>query len=292
MPDTPKRTSPKFSAGLRRVAELRGELRDEVSQVSNTTLRRADNGVATLCIDREDKRNALNRATLEELCATLDELTSDPSVRVIVLRGAGDRSFCAGADLREVLECDTLEESRAHFDGVRQVIERMQNAPQPTVARVSGFALAGGCGLAVAADFTIAARNAVFGLPEIELGLLPLIVSEPIYRAMGSRKKLLDLALTGRRVDADEALSLGLVTRIVESADLDSEIDTLAETLAGLSSSALRMGKEAIYTMCELDDSAAMKYMREMTVIAARSDDASEGIAAFFEKRKPIWKGR
>jgi enoyl-CoA hydratase/carnithine racemase len=159
------------------------------------------------------------------------------------------------------------------------------------VSRVSGFALAGGCGLAVATDFTIAADDAVFGLPEIELGLLPLIVSEPIYRAIGSRKTLLDLALTGRRVKADEALRLGMVTRVVDSAELDAEIDSLTTTLAGLSASALRMGKEAIYTMCELDDSAAMKYLREMTVIAARSEDAAEGISAFFEKRTPAWKG-
>ncbi|MBW1882746.1 MAG: enoyl-CoA hydratase/isomerase family protein [Deltaproteobacteria bacterium] len=258
----------------------------------NITSHCADNGVATLCINREAKRNSLNRATLEDLCDALDRLSADEAVRVIVLRGAGDRSFCAGADLREVLECETLAESRAHFDGVRRVIEKMQNAPQPTVSRVSGFALAGGCGLAVATDFTIAGHDAVFGLPEIELGLLPLIVSEPIYRAVGSRKTLLDLALTGRRVEADEAMRLGLVTRVVDSAELDAEIASLTATLAGFSASALRMGKEALYTMCELDDSAAMKYLREMTVIAARSEDAAEGISAFFEKRTPAWKGR
>lgn len=107
--------------------------------MTDVTTERASNGVATLCINREAKRNALNRATLEALCDALDRLTADESVRAIVLRGAGDRAFCAGADLREVLECDTLAESRAHFDGVRQVIERMQNAPQPTVSRVSGY---------------------------------------------------------------------------------------------------------------------------------------------------------
>lgn len=260
--------------------------------MSNVISSQSDNGVATLTIDREEKRNALNRATLDELCDALDALSANDDVQVIVLRGAGDQSFCAGADLKEVLECETLAESRAHFDGVRRVIERMQNAPQPTVSRVSGFALAGGCGLAVATDFTIAGKGAVFGLPEINLGLLPLIVSAPIYRAVGSRKVLLDLALTGRRVLADEALRLGMVTRVVEDSALDAEIDTLATTLAGLPPAAMRMGKEALYTMCELDDSAAMKYLREMTVIAAQSEDASEGIDAFFAKRTPVWKGR
>jgi enoyl-CoA hydratase/carnithine racemase len=152
--------------------------------------------------------------------------------------------------------------------------------------------LAGGCGLAVATDFTIAGEGAVFGLPEIHLGLLPLIVSAPIYRAVGSRKVLLDLALTGRRVHADEALRLGMVTRVVADSALDAEVDALTATLAGLSPAAMRMGKEALYTMCELDDSVAMKYLREMTVIAARSEDASEGIDAFFAKRTPVWKGR
>ncbi|MFT5442081.1 MAG: enoyl-CoA hydratase/carnithine racemase [Myxococcota bacterium] len=260
--------------------------------MSNVTSSQSANGVATLTINREEKRNALNRATLDELCDALDALSASDDVRVIVLRGAGDQSFCAGADLKEVLECETLAESRAHFDGVRRVIERMQNTPQPTVSRVSGFALAGGCGLAVATDFTIAGEGAVFGLPEIHLGLLPLIVSAPIYRAVGSRKVLLDLALTGRRVHADEALRLGMVTRVVADSALDAEVDALTATLAGLSPAAMRMGKEALYTMCELDDSVAMKYLREMTVIAARSEDASEGIDAFFAKRTPVWKGR
>ncbi len=260
--------------------------------MTNVATDRACNGVVTLTIDREAKRNALNRATLEELCDALDALATDDSTRVIVLRGAGDQAFCAGADLREVLECETIADSRNHFDGVRRVIERMQNAPQPTVARVSGFALAGGCGLAVATDFTIAGRGAIFGLPEINLGLLPLIVSAPIYRAIGSRKTLLDLALTGRRVAAEEARQLGMVTRVVDDAELDSEVDLLTATLASLSPAALRMGKEALYTMCELEDSTAMKYLREMTVLAARSEDAAEGIEAFFDKRRPTWKGR
>ena len=260
--------------------------------MANVKIERTGNGIATLVIDRESKRNALNRATLDALCDHLDLLTAEEGVRVIILRGAGDQAFCAGADLREVLKCETLAESRAHFDGVRRVIVRLQNAPQPTISRVAGFALAGGCGLAVATDFTIAGEGAVFGLPEINLGLLPLIVSEPIYRAVGSRKVLLDLALTGRRVQASEAHQLGMVTRVVPDGELDAEVSSLADQLAGQSPAALRMGKEALYTMCELDDHAAMKYLREMTVIAARSDDAAEGIEAFFAKRQPVWKSR
>jgi enoyl-CoA hydratase/carnithine racemase len=167
----------------------------------------------------------------------------------------------------------------------------MQCAPAPVIARVPGYALAGGCGLAVAADLTIAAESARFGLPEIGIGLLPLMVSAPIYRALGSRKALLDLVLTGRTVEAAEARELGLATRVVPDAALDGEIATLCERFASLSPLALRLAKEAIYTLCEMETGAAMRYLRELIVLVAQTEDAREGISAFFEKRRPVWKG-
>ena len=248
--------------------------------------------VRTIAIDREAQRNALDRATLAELEVALDAAAAQQSVRVIVLRGAGDHAFCAGADLKEVLGHASIDESRRHFGGVARVIAAMERAPQPVIARVPGFALAGGCGLAVAADFTIASESAVLGLPEITLGLLPLMVSVPILRAVGSRKVLLDLALTGRRVKADEALALGLVTRVVADDALDDEIATLCERLASLSPQALAIGKEAIYAANEMEAGAALKYLREASVLVSRTEDASEGITAFFEKRDPRWTGR
>jgi enoyl-CoA hydratase/carnithine racemase len=243
-------------------------------------------------IDREEKRNALDRATCAELVAAFEDAGASPDVRAIVLRGSGDRSFCAGADLKEMLGHESIDESRSHFDAVRLVIEAMHAVSQPVISRVPGFALAGGCGLAVAADFTLASESAVFGLPEISLGLLPLVVSVPLYRAMGNRKALIDLVLTGRRVKADEALAMGLATRVLPDDQLDSEIDALCETLCAYSPAALRMGKEAVYGMCELEYGAAMKYMREMITLTSRTQDAAEGITAFFEKRDPRWSGR
>lgn len=260
-----------------------------MAEISSKT---ATSGVTTITIDREDKRNALDRATLHALVSALTIAGQDDAVRVILLRGAGDRAFCAGADLAEMLGHESIDASRDHFDGVRRVIEAMHAAPQPVVARVPGFALAGGCGLAVAADFTIASQSAVFGLPEISLALLPLVVSAPILRALGSRKALIDLVLTGRRVRADEALRLGLATRVVEDEELDDEVNALCEQLAKLSPAALRMGKEAVYTMCEMEYGASMKYLREMIVLTSMTDDAKEGIHAFFEKRDPKWTGR
>jgi enoyl-CoA hydratase/carnithine racemase len=249
-------------------------------------------GVRTVCIDRESKRNALNRSTLLELEEAFEAAARDPEVRVIVLRGAGERAFCAGADLAEVLDHESIEASRSHFGAVARVIRAMQRAGPPVIARVPGYALAGGCGLAVAADFTLASESARFGLPEIGIGLLPLMVSAPIYRALGSRKRLLDLVLTGRQVDAAEALEIGLVTRVVPDAQLDRELEALALRLASLSPAAMRLGKEAVYTLCEMDEDASLKYLREAIVLTSRTEDAREGISAFFEKREPVWKGR
>jgi enoyl-CoA hydratase/carnithine racemase len=168
----------------------------------------------------------------------------------------------------------------------------MHRAPQPVIARVQGFALAGGLGLAVAADFTIAAESAVLGLPEIGIGLLPMVVSAPILRATGSRKTVLDLVLTGRRVPAEEGRALGLLTRVVPDERIDAEVAALGAQLASLSPAALRLGKEAIYTMAEMEYGAALRYLREMIVLTALTEDAKEGIRAFFDKRKPVWSGR
>lgn len=259
--------------------------------MANVRVETDDRGVRTITIDREAARNALDRATLDALEAALVAARA-PEVRVVVLRGAGTQAFSAGADLKELLAHQTLDDRRRHFDGVARVIRAMHELAAPVVARVQGFALAGGCGVAVAADFTIAAESAVFGLPEIGIGLLPMVVSAPILRATGSRKVVLDLVLTGRRVPAAEALTLGLATRVVPDAELDDAIDALVAQLAALSPAALRLGKEAVYTMAELEYGAALRYLREMIVLTATTEDAQEGIRAFFEKRSPQWTGR
>jgi enoyl-CoA hydratase/carnithine racemase len=248
--------------------------------------------VRTLLIDRQERRNALDRATCSELEAGFRAASCDESVRVLVLRGAGDRAFCAGADLRELEGHESIEESRRHFEAIARVIRAMHAAPQPVITRVPGFALAGGCGLAVAGDITLAAESAVFGLPEIALGLLPMMVSAPILRAVGSRKVLLDLVLTGRRVEAEEALRLGLASRVVPDAELDTALDELADALASHSPSTVRIGKEAVYTMAEMEYDAALRYLREVVVTTSRTEDAREGVRAFFEKRPPQWVGR
>jgi len=260
--------------------------------VANVRSETDASGIRTLIIDREARRNALDRATLDELEAAFGEAASDAGLRVLVLRGAGSAAFCAGADLDELLAHSTIDDRRRHFDGVARVIAAMHRCPQPVIARVQGFALAGGLGLAVAADFTIAGAGAVLGLPEIGIGLLPMVVSAPILRATGSRKVVLDLVLSGRRVSAAEGRELGLVTRVVPDERLDAEIAELAARLAGFSPTALRLGKEAVYTMAEMEYGTALRYLREMIVLAALTEDAREGVRAFVEKRKPVWTGR
>jgi enoyl-CoA hydratase/carnithine racemase len=161
----------------------------------------------------------------------------------------------------------------------------------PVIAQVHGYALAGGCGLAAGADIVIAADDAVFGLPEVKVGLLPLIVMAPILRAVG-RKRAMLMILSGEPVSAPEALEMGLVSRVVPRALLETTVDTLARTLAGYSPTALGLAKEAAATAPDLEYGAALRYLRELLTLVALSDDAREGIAAFFEKRAPRFTGR
>jgi enoyl-CoA hydratase/carnithine racemase len=160
----------------------------------------------------------------------------------------------------------------------------------PVIAQVQGYALAGGCGLAVACDLVVAAEDAVFGLPEIRLGLLPLMVMAPILRT-ATPKRVMQMVLTGAEVPAREALEMGLVSRVVPRAELAATVSGLARALAGLSPATVAIAKEAFYTALEMEHGAALRYLRDLLTIVARSDDAQEGIAAFLEKRPPRWTG-
>ncbi len=247
-------------------------------------------GVARLTLNRPEVRNALNHALISELEAALRRLEADPAARVIVLRGAGDRAFCAGADLKGVGDRGTTLQARESFSGLARVLELMARMRTPVIAQVHGFALAGGCGLAAGADIVVAADDAVFGLPEIKVGLLPLIVMAPILRAVGRKRGLL-MIMSGESVSAREAYDMGLVSRLVPRAELESTVDALARTLAGYSPTALGLAKEAAATAPDMEYGAALRYLRELLTLVALSDDAREGIAAFFEKRPPRFTG-
>jgi enoyl-CoA hydratase/carnithine racemase len=248
-------------------------------------------GVATVTLNRPEARNALNRTLIRELGEALEALDLDAGARAIVLRGAGDRAFCAGADLKGMFHEAPILEARAQYAGLARILDGIPRMRTPVIGQVHGYALAGGCGLAAACDVVVASDDAVFGLPEIKLGLLPLMVLAPILRA-AAPKRVLQLVLTGAELPAREALAIGLVGQVVPRAELGPAVQAMARTLAGYSPATLAIAKEAFYTALELDHAKALPYLRDLLTIVARSEDAQEGIAAFLEKRPPCWTGR
>ncbi len=256
-----------------------------------TLLLEVVDGVGTITLNRPEARNALNPTVVRELAEALDRLETDPDTRVVVLRGAGERAFCAGADLKGMFGTTSILAARDQYAGVARVLETIPRMRTPVIAQVHGFALAGGCGLAAACDLVIAAEDAVFGLPEIKVGLLPLMVLAPILRA-ASPKRVLELILTGRELPAREALEIGLVTRVVPRVELEETVGRVARSLAALSPATVALGKEAFYRALELPHAQALAHLRDLLTIVARSEDAREGIAAFLEKRSPRWQGR
>jgi enoyl-CoA hydratase/carnithine racemase len=247
--------------------------------------------VATLTLNRPDARNALNATMIRELGAALAELEASPAARVVIIRGAGDRAFCAGADLRGMFRPGSPLEAREQYAGLARVLEAIPRMRAPVIAEVHGYALAGGCGLAAACDLVIAADDAVFGLPEIKLGLLPLMVLAPILRVTAPRR-VLELIVTGRELPAREAVEIGLANRAVPRAELAGAVGDVARRLAALSPATLALGKEAFYRALELPYSQALAQLRDLLAIVAQSPDAQEGIAAFLEKRPARWRER
>jgi enoyl-CoA hydratase/carnithine racemase len=247
--------------------------------------------VASVTLNRPEVRNALNATLIRELEQALAALEADQAARVIVLEGAGDKAFCAGADLKGVGDRGTTLQARESFGGLARILEAMARMKTPVIAKVHGFALAGGCGLAAGCDIVVAADDAVFGLPEIKIGLLPLIVMAPILRSVGRKRGML-MILSGEQVSAREAYEMGLVSRLVPRAELSPAVDALARALAGFSPTALGLAKEAAATVAGMEYGASLRYLREMITLVALSDDAREGIKAFFEKRAPNWTER
>jgi enoyl-CoA hydratase/carnithine racemase len=256
-----------------------------------TLLTSLDAGVARVTLNRPGVRNALSRTMVCELGAAFAAFDGDPAARVIVLAGAGDKAFCAGADLKGVGDRGTTLQARESFGAFADLLASMATLRTPLIAQVHGYALAGGCGLAAACDLLVAAEDAVFGLPEIRVGLLPLMVMAPILRAVGRKRGLL-MVLTGEPVSAREAFEMGLVSRLVSRAELERETTALATRIARSSPAAVTLAKEAASTIQDMEYGKSLRYLREMLTLVALSDDAREGIAAFFAKREPDWKGR
>jgi enoyl-CoA hydratase/carnithine racemase len=226
-----------------------------------------------------------------ELRSRLAEIKTDPQARVVVLAGAGDKAFCAGADLTGMAAgagALALHDARGEL---AQVFTELWELGKPTIARVRGYALAGGMGLALACDLVIAADDAVFGTPEIDVGLWPFMITVPLLRSMPA-KKALELMMTGRRVRAEEADRLGFVSRVVPVDSLDAEVDALAATLAAKSPATMRLGRDSFYAVVDQSAGDALARLHPLLTVIASTDDAAEGIAAFAERREPRWTGR
>jgi len=251
----------------------------------------ADGGVARVTINRPDRRNAMSYGVMQGLREAMARAKADQGVRVVVLTGAGDRAFCAGADLGGIAE--NAGAAAAH-DGrglLADLFRDMWALGKPIVARVRGYALAGGFGLACACDIVVAADDAVFGTPEIDVGLWPYMITVPLLRSMPP-KSALELMMTGRRLDAQEGARLGFVQHVVPAGELDGFVDELCAQLSSKSPLVLRWGREAFYRVLEMDANEALAYLQGMLTVTTLTEDAAEGVAAFTEKRAPNWKGR
>lgn len=260
-------------------------------QPANEVLYEVEGGIARLTINRPERRNALSWSVVDELRRRVAECKADPQARVLVLTGAGDKAFCAGADLGGMAEGAGYLDLHDARGQLAELFRDLWELGKPTIARVRGFCLAGGFGLALACDLVIAADDAVFGTPEIDVGLWPFMITVPLCRSMPP-KKALELMMTGRRVAAPEADRIGFVTEVVKWRDLDKTVDALAARLATKSPVALRLGRDSFYAVWDQAADDALRTLHPLLSIIAGTEDAAEGIAAFAEKRPPQWRGR
>lgn len=250
-----------------------------------------DSRVAVVTIDRPTVLNALNTALMEELLATLMDLGADTGVAVVVLTGTGERSFIAGADIKEMAGKTPLE-ARAYSELGQEIAHKLETMRKPTIAAVNGYALGGGCEMALACDVRLASENARFGQPEINLGIIPgWGATQRLARAtnIGYAKELI---LTGRMIDSAEALERGLVQHVYPPAELMPRTMELAREMATKSPVALFYAKEATNRSLHGDIGANLVHEADLYSLMFSTDDAREGLNAFVEKRDPTFIGK
>jgi enoyl-CoA hydratase/carnithine racemase len=241
--------------------------------------------VGRITLNRPDKRNPIGPATCGELVAALAAIKASPDVRVVILTGAGP-AFSAGGDL-SAMGAPEGGPTASLVD----LFTAMHELGKPIIAMVNGPALAGGLGLMVACDLVIAADSAVFGTTEIAVGLWPMMITAEITRSVG-RKKTLEMMLTGKKLDAREAAEHGLVNRVVPAEQLEAETMKLATELAERSPAAIRLGLLAFYRSQDMELEPQLRYLQAELGRVLALEDAREGITAFLQKRKPVWKGK
>jgi enoyl-CoA hydratase len=247
--------------------------------------------VATLTIQRPQRLNALDARTLDELRSAFLSFQSNDQIRCVILTGAGEKAFVAGADIKEIAQ-DSQESARRRALTGQQVFDLIETLGTPVIAAVNGFALGGGCELAMACTLRLAADTARFGQPEVNLGLIPGFAgTQRLVRLVG-KTKAMEMVLGGGTITAQEALAIGLVNRVVPAADLMNHSRALAAELAAKPPIALRYAMEAINRGAEMPFSDACRLEAALFGMVTASDDMREGTKAFLEKRKPEFKGK
>ncbi|WP_070377343.1 enoyl-CoA hydratase [Rhodococcus sp. WMMA185] len=253
-----------------------------------TTVER-DSGIAFVTLNRPEQRNPLSLEAMRDVTKELRRLGGDDAVRVVVV-GASGPVFSAGHDLKEMVG-RTLEEERAIFDACVEMMQAVQEIPQPVIASVQGAAVAAGCQLVASCDLVVASSNAVFGTPGVKIGLFCSTPMVALSRAIG-RKRAMQMLLTGQNIDADTAADWGLVNLVVPAEDLDAQTRELAEQIVAASPLTVRIGKQAFYHQIDLPQDQAYTAMAETMATNAITCDAQEGMQAFVNKRTPRWRGR
>ncbi len=246
-------------------------------------------GVATVTVNRPDKLNALNRATVRDLHQCFDALGSDPAARVVILRGAGEKAFVAGADIKEMASMSASEAEQFSAFG-QDLMNKIENLGKPVIAAVNGFALGGGCELAMACSFRYASDAAKLGLPETGLGLIPGFGgTQRLPRLVGGGRAL-ELVLTGNMIDAAEAYRIGLVNQVFPAEELMAAVQKVASKLAGKSSLTLRVALKSVGEGLQMSQDSGCRLEAALFGVCGSSADAREGCQAFMEKRKPEFK--
>jgi methylglutaconyl-CoA hydratase len=246
--------------------------------------------VQWIIINREARRNAMNDAVCNAIIAGMDAATADPEIRAVVLTGAGDKAFCAGADLSAGSGSFKYDYSKVGLAFVK-LMKVARDLTIPLIARVNGHAMAGGMGMLGMCDMAIGVDNATFGMPEVKIGIFPMQIMAVLQRLIPSRK-LYEMALTGEPISAAQALEFGLLNYVVPAEDLDTKLDWLLARLLDKSPTAIRRGKYAMRVTEQLNFDQSAVFMEAQIGTLALTEDAAEGRAAFIEKRAPVWSGR
>jgi enoyl-CoA hydratase len=257
----------------------------------NLLLEQAEPGIYVLTVNRTQALNALNAATLGELAQAVAQVAADAGARVLLVTGAGDKAFVAGADISEMQQL-TVDQARAFSEQGMRVMHALEALPVPVIALVQGYALGGGCELALACDWIIASERAVFGQPEVNLGIPPGFGGTQRLARLVGRARALELVTTARQVKAEEALAIGLVTQVVPAAELRDRGLAVARTIAAKGPIAVQLTKQAVRRGQDLDLGSACAYETTAFAQAFATTDQQEGMRAFLEKRTPKFSGR